>query len=555
MTTVTRRYALYKAQKGAYIADLEQLQASISLPSTIKMVFSLQQFTKISILLVLSWSFYYTGSQASKREYALVFGNATQTLMGAYPRSDAAFVNFDSSTWPAGSVDNLLTILKGGKEDKQRTSNGVDSDGDMLLPIPHPNTYDENPIYGLFLNGTVNNTVISHIRPSNTVYMSLGRPLMIGRNETDVDQDKKTFSYRYWEVNRVKGEYDVQTSYIMVNCLSVEVLPADQFPKGVVDTLAHTLNVTEMPSMPNSTARQLQFWQRWGNNETIGSNPMPLINGTQPAVLKYTCDLLEPQIKVHVQCSETACLAAKMEFPRIDQNALRTTPFANGTFSTSFFDSMLLAGGIPKARNDSGIIYSQLYSTLDSASAAEGNLTHEEIESDLVSQSGYLETVINAYVNVIIKANTGSQIQTDNSYAIENYYMASPLPPANSYILSFKGSIWEPHYQLYWQWAAIDYVASALLLVASIISFWLRKQTLAPDIFGFVSSLTRDNPHFPVPVGGSTLDGISRARALRSLKVKIADISTPQEGHGRLGFVPVVPTRPTGVLHKDRKYL
>ena len=58
ISTLVRRYALYKAQRGAYVAELEQLQGSISLPSTLKLIWSLRAFSTTSVALVGIWSFY-----------------------------------------------------------------------------------------------------------------------------------------------------------------------------------------------------------------------------------------------------------------------------------------------------------------------------------------------------------------------------------------------------------------------------------------------------------------------------------------------------------------
>ena len=58
ISTLVRRYALYKAQRGAYVAELEQLQGSISLPSTLKLIWSLRAFSTTSVALVAIWSFY-----------------------------------------------------------------------------------------------------------------------------------------------------------------------------------------------------------------------------------------------------------------------------------------------------------------------------------------------------------------------------------------------------------------------------------------------------------------------------------------------------------------
>ena len=58
VSTLVRRYALWKAQRGAYVSELEQLQGSISLPSTLKLIWSLRAFTTTSAALIGIWSFY-----------------------------------------------------------------------------------------------------------------------------------------------------------------------------------------------------------------------------------------------------------------------------------------------------------------------------------------------------------------------------------------------------------------------------------------------------------------------------------------------------------------
>jgi len=72
-------------------------------------------------------------------------------------------------------------------------------------------------------------------------------------------------------------------------------------------------------------------------------------------------------------------------------------------------------------------------------------------------------------------------------------------------------------------WLAIDVVFCIILLLAAVTAHRLRKITFAPDIFGYVSSLTRDNPSISLPPGGSHLSGIGRARLLRHVRVQIAD--------------------------------
>ena len=69
LTTFLRRLALWKVQTGEFVARLEQNQTSMSLISTLRSILALKAFDSISVGLVVLWSFYYLGSQASKDEY------------------------------------------------------------------------------------------------------------------------------------------------------------------------------------------------------------------------------------------------------------------------------------------------------------------------------------------------------------------------------------------------------------------------------------------------------------------------------------------------------
>jgi hypothetical protein len=55
VATLVRRYALWKAQKGASVAELEQLHSSISLPKALSLVWSLRSWTLTSVSLILIW--------------------------------------------------------------------------------------------------------------------------------------------------------------------------------------------------------------------------------------------------------------------------------------------------------------------------------------------------------------------------------------------------------------------------------------------------------------------------------------------------------------------
>lgn len=56
-----------------------------------------------------------------------------------------------------------------------------------------------------------------------------------------------------------------------------------------------------------------------------------------------------------------------------------------------------------------------------------------------------------------------------------------------------------------------------------------------PDILGFASTLTRENPYVDIAPGGTALDGPARARKLGNLRVHLVDLC-PQGDVGYITF-------------------
>ncbi|PVF91065.1 hypothetical protein CPB86DRAFT_426715 [Serendipita vermifera] len=80
-------------------------------------------------------------------------------------------------------------------------------------------------------------------------------------------------------------------------------------------------------------------------------------------------------------------------------------------------------------------------------------------------------------------------------------------------------SLSSPTYQRHWEWVILAHIASLAMLGVAIIGIWLDKQVVTPDVYGYVSSMTRDNPYFPLPSNGCTLEGTQRAVLLRDVVV------------------------------------
>ncbi|RSM09421.1 hypothetical protein CDV31_007727 [Fusarium ambrosium] len=90
-------------------------------------------------------------------------------------------------------------------------------------------------------------------------------------------------------------------------------------------------------------------------------------------------------------------------------------------------------------------------------------------------------------------------------------------------------------------WVAILLVTTTLLQLLALLGLILQSFIRGPDVLGFASSLTRDNPYVPLAPGGSSLDGPDRARKLRGLRLQLADVRPESEtGYIAVRAVPSV---------------
>jgi hypothetical protein len=126
-----------------------------------------------------------------------------------------------------------------------------------------------------------------------------------------------------------------------------------------------------------------------------------------------------------------------------------------------------------------------------------------------------------------------------------------PFIPAATMTAARKVS---PMYVCRFAWMAALLLASAALLVMGVTSLALQLRcTLAPDVLRYVSSMTYANAHFRTPPGGTTLDGVERAKLLRDVRVRISDIRGDDDDVGEVAFVAMDDAE-TRELERKRHY-
>lgn len=99
-------------------------------------------------------------------------------------------------------------------------------------------------------------------------------------------------------------------------------------------------------------------------------------------------------------------------------------------------------------------------------------------------------------------------------------------------------------------WLSVLMVSSIAILLTGLVALILKHRTLAPEIFGFVTSMTYENPWVKIPQGGTTLDAMERARLLKDIEVHVGDVCG-EEDVGHIAFAAGVPLRK---LERGRLY-
>ena len=104
--------------------------------------------------------------------------------------------------------------------------------------------------------------------------------------------------------------------------------------------------------------------------------------------------------------------------------------------------------------------------------------------------------------------------------------------------------------------AIILIVITVVLQICAIVGLVLKEMTRAPDILGYISTMTRDNVHTAVPGGGNALDGLERSRYLADMRVQLADVRPGDDvGHIVLRSVHNGNESRIGRLDKRRLYI
>jgi hypothetical protein len=565
MATLFKRFALWKAQEGATVGELEQYQASVSLPGTVKMAVLLRAFSWTSVGLIVLWSWFYLGSLAVSSEYTSSESkvHTNQTLIIPSVKAPSIFQNATGATNMQIRVTNsaFLSAMQEtsyiqrnrqtADENSKLSSAGADSSNAALIPLmeispsnalkpagPRPNDWRE---------------VIDWYAVAYTA--KSGIPVLLGI-PVDVPDSPGYSAFTFYDFTRqFIGTYTMSTSYIFPDCSDVILSDSSLLPAKATRAFPTFFDPT------NHTVRGLPTVDVW----TLDKPTNKTVRGR--------CTLARHFVDVQGKCDRSRCVSTHVRRSLRKDNISSDTPFQNSAFSQQFFNSLLLSAGTPRDYEEmSPALVSQLEYSASYFNATAGNSTegpphwrptiyYQDDEPSLqAALSQRMAILINTYLaasqpegSLFSPADVMTMLSTDAQAALIKSGSSQGVPWAVT--TEAKGAPYQKTFILVIPWIVLDFITCTILLLAAIISVWLRLRTVCPDVFGYISSMTRDNPHIPVPVGGSTMSGTERARAMKHVRVKIGELEKQDGAPGHIGLALEHPEIPMDRLRRKGEYL
>jgi hypothetical protein len=291
-------------------------------------------------------------------------------------------------------------------------------------------------------------------------------------------------------------------------------------------------------------------------------------NSSANQFFAYECAMTMPRVEAEVTCKDLLpCYVSRMRKSQRFTVSVNTTPFNDdqalgyvvaGTALSNLLGHFLWASGAARIFQRTA---SEWY-ILTGQTNLGGNGDGTEYATLADEQ---LSTRISTLISTLWKIGVAGQYiynhtVAENSTCLTDFIVAcrqSGYYPAQAEATVVRSvQAWRANKA----WIGITMTVSIIALGFGILGLFLKRMVKTPDILGYVSTMTRDNPHFEGPGGGERLDGVERARLLRGKDVKlmvVSDISN-NVGHMALAsdertgkYEPITPAPITRVSSGD----
>jgi hypothetical protein len=516
-----KRFATWRLENGIKLGLLEQIMQSRTFFTALTTQVSFRAFNLMTLVLLSSWIFSPLGSQASLRLVSVGREFTTDSHLVSYVNTITNQV-FDS----VSGVDSLLTALKpsyissvlGPTSMKNGT---MDLFGNVKVPWLVEDAEKD-------ANGWV---ALSQSNLTEGSFSSLvGVPIasLANRNSSFVIET----TYMNLDCNRPKNETEVN---INVNATTI---------------------VNGTFSGPNTTVDSADFaiypsWQV-GMNQFVSDDyfygyPEQLVNVSDANIPQATflfqtrgpwvarCAINQIYVESNVSCQSVV----DSQLPFCSVQAQRRSPnkHAPSTVTTLSFPSTFTY-----------LTREWILATDPLLSSGYSSLTEYYLQNTssafILSGNGrdYAD-----YSNVTAQQFSRRLGQLLNTWVLASQTCADTM----QYLLDHQNTtaFYADGFDVYvvsWSWVGVYCAAIAIMLLAACCTIWCAFHTTIPDVLSYCSSLTRDSKFFEFAKGGSTLDGVVRAKMLQDVEVRLGEVVDQRgatDDQFRTGFVNDVSLR------------
>ncbi|KAJ0424726.1 hypothetical protein BJY00DRAFT_309143 [Aspergillus carlsbadensis] len=542
-----RSWALWKAEKCASLGTLEQLNGSTSFAGTFSLVLALRRPGILTIGILLLWAMSPLGGQSALRMISeapsAVGGNISLAYMNMTWVSGFEGASSMSRTGPPMRAMYTTSLL--ASEEARNSPRDVwgwpkipllrtlspsnDSDAWRTTASSGNGSTTYSALIGLVLQGIPLDLDVEF--PVESSYFDLDCYFVANNltsEETLQRMGENTLVYR-------------NASILFGNYGRFDIPGERNYSNFFVDS---SYNFTGLIDA------------RHNINLLYGSRVYP-----EWEVALFNCSLSTIAVESWIACRNGLCNATRMRPSRKDTRPPTSSPFSSPRIYPGDFGPVSLVNFVSDFPQAAGGITAYQPSPTDSYIYGDATIFALDWERnwttiDLQVFSNRLTTAVNTYWQTSLAPYTITSAAISDPVNTTDPPGLYPGFNATSGTTSRGVAV----YHIHTSWVTVFLIATAILQICALTGIFLRSVTRAPDILGHVSSLTRGNPHVPLPAGvgdsGSTLSGLDRAKLLRDMRVQIADVEGEKDV-GRVAFVRVglgVEKAGAKRLRKGRQY-
>lgn len=547
-----RNIALWAAERGEKLGVLEQLMGSVSISGAFTTQISLWRGNIVSAVLVLLWMLSPLGGQASLRLMGVdLHGFAIQQQLNYMSCEQPSLLEGNLSGSDLNAINALYTTSIGAQDDEPHT---YDLWGNIRIPFLESLNIGQRDT---ITNGTNdkdhNGWAPVPIRSRNGLAYTIPALVQDGLEDALVlpghDIVWGSYSPVYTSLLGIptsalgdvskNGTFTMSSSYYLLNCTDVYNTSVEtKFTTHGSLSEGWTGFGASMLNQSFSVGTDTVFSDSRRRDPGITPRTILFQWTAEPGIYTVArCVITQSYVQSQVACNTTipgdsiSCAVTGMQAappPR----SMALTPLENYTTCMSFFTNFVTA-----------TLSANAVSLLGAADDAEKYLPGYTIDSKMPH---YLEGAVWPYViqtlhwlvNTYWLATLAPRyIQKTSSIPgltggiSSNSTIAAlgPSPKINKATVQSNLMTSVPVYVCHVLWLFCLLLSSTVLFLVGIVGVIMKYRSVSPEILGYISSHTRDNPYIQLPPGGTTIEGLERSRLLFDTRVRLQDVKEDEE--------------------------